>query len=434
MAGNWPRIIRDPVHNIISFDSTRTDQLLLDLINSKEMQRLRRIKQLGMSELVFPGANHNRFAHCIGVMQITRKFLYHIKRLKVIELSPEQETLLLCAALLHDIGHGPFSHAFEKITNDKHEKRTLEIIQNSSTEVYKNLKNFSNNFPEQLGMFFEEKNSENVLPQYLIEIISSQMDADRFDYLLRDSLCTGTDYGEFDLEWLIHHILIDENKKQIYLSQKGLYAAEAYVFARYHMYRTVYYHKATRSAEVILRLIFERYKENPAAVTDVPKAFAGAFSSKEISLDEYLDLDDGSAVEFFRCCSKSKDNILQTLANRLLHRRLYKAIDVTGLESDRISLFYNEVLEYIRKNSFDGKYHFAYDIPSDTPYKPYDPDEEQQAAQIRVENEHFQPTEISKLSEPIDELKKKYQLLRYYFPEEIREDVEKIAKEKLHKK
>src|SRR5262249_37133305 len=159
----------------------------------------------------------------------------------------------------------PFSHTFEKITEEDHEARTLEIIRDPSTDVNKRLMQFSNDLPEILAAFFDEDLEEDrrdaVMPPHLTQVVSSQLDADRFDYLLRDSHATGTDYGRFDAGWLIEHLHLDGAKKRLYLSHKALMAAEAYVFARSRMYRTVYFHKTTRAAEVMLRLVLKRYKE-----------------------------------------------------------------------------------------------------------------------------------------------------------------------------
>lgn len=124
---SWPKVIRDPIHGLIPFEDTACDKLLLKLINTSEFQRLRRIKQLGFSQLTFPGADHSRFAHSIGVMQIARRILDRIER-RGQQIQQDHRTVVLAASLLHDIGHGPFSHAFEKITGQNHEKRTSEII------------------------------------------------------------------------------------------------------------------------------------------------------------------------------------------------------------------------------------------------------------------------------------------------------------------
>lgn len=136
MAGSWPKVIRDPVHELIPFEDTPCDRLLWDLINTKEFQRLRRIKQLGVCELVFPGANHTRFMHSIGVMHVARSFLARIRRVWPGLLDEDLETLVLAASLIHDVGHGPFSHSYESITGDHHETgRTIEIILDGTTEI-----------------------------------------------------------------------------------------------------------------------------------------------------------------------------------------------------------------------------------------------------------------------------------------------------------
>ncbi|MBN2024192.1 MAG: HD domain-containing protein, partial [Pirellulales bacterium] len=343
MGNSWPKIIRDPVHNIVPFDDTGCDRLLLELINTKEFQRLRRIKQLGLSQLVFPGADHSRFAHSIGVMQVARKFLNRISKLCPDCVDDDQRTVVLVAALLHDIGHGPFSHAFENVSGEKHEKRTLEIISDAFTEINGVLRAYCDDFPDRLKVFFDEDIEEEQragagIPAYLTQIVTSQLDADRFDYLLRDSFSTGTDYGRFDLAWLLEHLHIDDDRGRFYLDHKALFAAESYVFARYHMYRTVYFHKTTRAAEVMLRLLLRRYKNLLAdagtdekrrnLVVDVPSATVRAFSGT-IGLDEYLLLDDHSLTEFAKACVKCADPILKQLADGLLHRRLFKATDVT---------------------------------------------------------------------------------------------------------
>src|SRR5262245_13179216 len=128
MSDSWPRYLRDPIHNLITFQDDPADRLLLHLIDTPEVQRLRRIKQLGFSEQVFPGANHSRFAHSLGVLHVTKKFLTQFDQVTGERLEDSQRALLLAAALLHDIGHGPFSHAFEKVTGVNHEAFTRQII------------------------------------------------------------------------------------------------------------------------------------------------------------------------------------------------------------------------------------------------------------------------------------------------------------------
>jgi HD superfamily phosphohydrolase len=447
MSSSWPKIIRDPVHNIVPFEDTACDKLLLNLINTREFQRLRRIKQLGLSQLVFPGADHSRFAHSIGVMQVARRFLNRILKLCPTCVVDDQRTVVLAASLLHDIGHGPFSHAFEKVSGEKHEKRTLEIITDESTEINQVLRDYCPNLPDRLKVFFdedieEERKVKAEIPAYLTQVVTSQLDADRFDYLLRDSYATGTDY---DLAWLLEHLNIDNDRGRFYLGQKALYAAESYVFARYHMYRTVYFHKTTRSAEVMLRLLLRRYKEllseadteekKRKIVADVPSATIRAFSGK-IRLDEYLSLDDHSLTEFAKACAKSTDSVLKPLAEGLLHRRLYKATDVTHSVADNVQgivVFSEKAKEIISAAGFNVNYAFENDAPSDTAYKLYNPDADAPATQIYIENLGDGQVELSRQSDSVGQLAKQYTLTRYYYPADVRDQIRTVAEPFLYK-
>ena len=442
-GGSWPKVILDPVHNLISFEDNATDRLLWDLINTKEFQRLRRIKQLGVSELVFPGANHSRFAHSIGVMHTARSFLLKIRHVEPKSLDEDRETLVLAAALIHDVGHGPFSHAFESITGDRHEARTLEIIRDESTEINQCLKSYKAglDLPTKISLFFDESIESDQLaaadvPPFLTQVVSSQLDADRFDYLQRDSHATGANYGNFDARWLIHHLNLDHERRRFCLSAKAMTAAEIYVFARYHMYRSVYFHKTTRAAEVMLRLIFKRFKQlaehagSLAAMQMIlpggPESVLAAFSGKS-ALSKYLELDDHSMTAFFKACAASGDELLRELGEGLLNRKLYKAVDVTDVPPQSVANFKVEAVDKIRGLGLDPEYALVDDSPSDTPYKPYDPDAEKPANQIYIETLKRGSQEISLMSDSIVTLRKKYSLLRYYFPERIREEIASIA-------
>src|SRR5687768_15353876 len=213
MVSKWPKIILDPIHRLIPFQDTPEDRLFLRLINTREFQRLRRIKQLGMSDYVFPGANHSRLAHSIGVMHTARLIFERLEAVNGSRYSPWDRAAVLAAALLHDIGHGPFSHAFEKVTGENHEKRTQEIIL-GDTEVCRTLRAYDSKLPELIAPLFGDGGTSKgpMLRPEFAAIVSSQLDADRFDYLLRDSHATGTSYGDFDLHWLIQHLFLDGDR------------------------------------------------------------------------------------------------------------------------------------------------------------------------------------------------------------------------------
>jgi HD superfamily phosphohydrolase len=433
MSAKWPKLLHDSVHRLISFEDTGCDKLLLELINTREFQRLRRIKQLGFSETVFPGANHSRFAHCIGVLQMARLFLDRLSKIADSKIGDDVRTIVLCAALLHDLGHGPFSHAFEKVTKESHEARTRQIVESAESEVNKKLSERDGKLPQAVADFWKGDVKSSV-PGFLEQVVSSQLDADRFDYLLRDSYAAGVDYGEFDHLWLITHLHADEEHSRLYLSSKALLAAEAYIFARYHMYRTVYFHKTTRAAEVMLRLLFQRYRsliagkslrEASLVVPGTPDEVVKAFSSEKAELRDYLGLDDHSISQFCKACGRCEDAALKRLGGGILHRRYMKAIDATGCQADTIADFTMKATDLLRTRGYDPE--FPRDLPGDTPYKMYNPDSEEPNTQIYIENGEGKQTEISRLSEPIAELQKKYTLSRFYFPAEVRDDIQKIA-------
>lgn len=444
MGDSWPKVIRDPVHDIIVFDDTPCDRLLLSLIDTREFQRLRRIKQLGMSDMVFPGANHSRFSHSIGAMHVARRLLDRAMAIGL-KISDNQYLAVSVAALLHDIGHGPFSHAYERATGDRHENRTLEIIQSPTTEVNARLQASSSTLPGQMVAFFDEEAGDEArqkagIPRALTQIISSQLDADRFDYLLRDSLMTGTDYGKFDLNWLLLQLQYDKSKERLFLSRKAFSAAEAYVYARYHMYRSVYFHKATRAAEVMLRLVFSRYKwlvsecgseeERGKVVPGAPLTVCSAFSGHP-TLDTFLALDDSTVTEFFKACTDASDPILKILGQGLIARTLFKGIDVTDYDMANVARFTEKAREKVRANEMDPDYAFVDDTAADIPYKPYDPDAENPATQIYVEVGTGKIEELSTVSGPVEQLKKKYALVRYYYPASMRLEIKNIAEELL---
>jgi len=445
MGGTWPKIILDPVHNIIDFNDLPSHKLLLKLINTREFQRLRRIKQLGMSELVFPGSNHSRFAHSIGVMHVARMFLERLQLVSGHKLVDYQQAVILTAALLHDVGHGPFSHAFEKITGENHEKRTAEVVLSPSTEVNRVLKEFGADLPKHIDMFFNvdaaDAETPADIPAFYADVISSQLDADRFDYLLRDTYATGTTYGDFDLKWLIQHLELQRSPvPRIFIGRKAFITTEAYIFARYHMYRTVYYHKTTRSAEVMLKLLFRRYKDlldslsSPVdkrkIVPDAPRVVVEAFTSS-MSLPDYLRLDDYTITEFMKSCEDADDAILRDLGGGLVHRQLYKAVDATGVGHEAILEFDRLAHDLVKKRGYDPTFAFAVDTPGDTPYKTlsYDPSS---VRPIMIDT----PSgiiEISMASAAVKALQDKFSLLRYYFPEELSADINKIADATLRK-
>lgn len=442
-------IIRDPIHNIIQFDQIECGNLLVKLINCKEFQRLRRIKQLGMSDLVFPGATHTRFSHSIGVMYVAKLFLDQLKRSGEVSINGDREKVILCYALLHDIGHGPFSHTFEKVTETSHEKLTRCIIK-GDTEICKKLKEEDSQLPQKLVEFSQGEDWDTC-------IVSSQFDADRCDYLLRDGHASGADYGRFDLYWLLRHIHVHENgggkNGYLYFEGKATYAIEQYILARYHMYQAVYFHKTTRSAELMLRSFLSRCKEllkmdrNFFKDVSIPKALANMFTKKSVmDLADFQALDDVTVTDFARRCidekMRSKDKTIYYLANGLLHRKLYKCVD-SSIVHDREE-FYRRARETVNDwvgenigKKADVSYFFVKDKAVDIPYRPYNPasNSGENPPQIYIEKRNHEPKPIEEKrtesinlsSDMIDSMQKTYKTIRYCFPLELRDELNKLV-------
>lgn len=368
------KAFRDPVHNLIRFDK-KQEKLLLDLIDCKEFQRLRHIRQLGLSSFTYFGAEHTRFAHSLGVVHLMKRIIEQLAMTrksnqpegsKEIEEILEHKVLALVAALLHDIGHGPFSHVLEKTTGINHEIWTEEIIQTETTEVYQILETYKTGFAEDVVKVIARIHS----CQAVVKLLSSQLDADRLDYLLRDSIMTGAGYGAFDLEWLLHCLRLGRVNGVVEVGldlHKGLSIAEDFVMARYYMYKHVYFHKTTRCAEKIIDKIFERVMELKAAVP-MPPALQDILENgnNQETLTSYLSLTDDTIWYFIRIWSKVDDSVLSMLCQALLYRQFYKMVPAIEINDWRQMEQLNNIA---KQEGIDHKYLFLIDRPSSSVYK-----------------------------------------------------------------
>src|SRR5437588_4623821 len=204
------RIYRDPVHNIIPLrDEGAAGQLMIRLIDTAEFQRLRRIKQLGLGLYTYQGAEHSRFTHSLGALHLMTRVLDRLG--ENYRIAEDDRAAARAAALLHDVGHGSFSHVMEKVLGFHHEGWTVRVCLSEETEVGKLLRSFSTELPERVASIIEGR----FQPAALAQLVSSQLDVDRMDYLLRDSLMTGAKYGIYDLEWIINALQIDEENDRL---------------------------------------------------------------------------------------------------------------------------------------------------------------------------------------------------------------------------
>jgi len=420
------RIYRDPVHNIIRL---RTDDdegaLIMNLIDTPEFQRLRRIKQLGLGLYTYQGAEHSRFTHSLGAFHLMTRVLDRLSEKYQIE--KQDRTAARAAALLHDVGHGSFSHVMEKVLGFHHEKFTVEVVLSSETEVGRQLRSYSSDMPHKVAAIIEGK----FQPSALGQLVSSQLDVDRMDYLLRDSLMTGAKYGIYDLEWIINALAIDEEGDRIYVAARGLFAVEEYLQARYYMFRQVYFHRALRSAEAVLRSILRRalrlLEENRSVWHAPGTAFEKVLRKKSQTITEYLEVDDADVLFHVKQWQRSEDPILADLSRRFVGRRLFKAIDLDMPENERPE-FLNAARASVANAGYDPDYYFIEDRASDVPYyNYYSPQTDEPKSRIYVEDGYARPRirEISEVSEVVRGLRG-YELHRVCFPAEVKDEVYRL--------
>ncbi len=339
-----PQRIRDPLHDLIAFSKDEFEQGLWRLVNTREFQRLRRIKQLGFSELTFPGATHSRFAHSLGVFHTARQLIEVVRR-ETGEVNEERERIALAAALVHDIGHGPFSHAFEeaienlKMGASHHEVWTVETVTRSPEISDALSKAGGEDFCEEVVKVIRDETPEDIYAA----IVSSQFDADRLDYIRRDRLMTGVRHGGFDYSWIYANLkvgavpaAVDAGRlkeiQTLVLGSKAFEAAEDYVLGLFHMYFTVYFHKTTCAAEAMFSALIQqlgRLVGNGCVdKTGLDKRDPIVSFLKTPSTEMYLQLDDCVIWVGLAQMRDAKDKGISELAARILDRKLYKAIDI----------------------------------------------------------------------------------------------------------
>ena len=301
------------------------------LMDSKEMQRLRRIRALGLASLAFPGGEHSRFAHAVGSAYVMRRYLERVWDLsgevpQSERIDADTELVALAAALLHDVGHGPYSHTFETLLpgSPRHEVWTSRILLDPASEIFAVLSDIDPQAPAQVERLIHGKHPIN----HLARAVSGTFDVDRCDYLLRDSHMTGVRYGTLDLDWLLqslrlHCVREGEPTRLAVDGEKGLTAVEGFFLARLHMYRQVYLHKAVRAAETMVRALFCRLLEI-GAPPGTPAAMAKWLGGEQLSVPEYLSLDDKSLEVTWALYQQHPDPILARLAGGIRHRRLFK--------------------------------------------------------------------------------------------------------------
>lgn len=386
---NEIKVMRDPIHGYIHIEY----KLIWDCINAKEFQRLRRIHQLGANFQVYPTAEHSRFSHSLGVYEIVRRMVSEIESLSTILTEYEKITVML-AGLLHDVGHGPFSHAFEHVSEFDHEEYTAKIILENS-EINAVLKKFDNNLPHDVVKIIQHSHPRKILNQ----IVSAQLDADRMDYLLRDSYFTATSYGNFDLERILRTLRVRKlanNEEQLVVKYSGIHGVEDYIMARYQMYWQVYFHPVARSYETIFIQLFRRlkdiYQDNKEYFYDL-KILVPFLRQSKPTIQEHYQLDESGLLYCCALISEKSDHIAKDLANRLLNRKLFQYISNTPENKELI-------LKQLRNMNLDEKYYLRSESVKTNAYTPY------KGQKIFVELLDGEIVELEKASTIVDAITK----------------------------
>lgn len=391
---NEPRVLRDPVHGYIHI----TSPVIWRLLDTPEFQRLRRIRQLGGVFQVYHTAEHSRFSHSLGVYEIVRRMTEEVPDIGG-SLSRQEKLVVLCAALLHDVGHGPYSHSFERLSHCSHEQMTMRLIL-EDTDIHTVLAEADPSLPAQVAAVIQ-----GTCPNPLLcDLISSQLDADRMDYLLRDAYETGTSYGTFDLERILRCLRVKNGR--LCIKESGMHSVEDYIMARYHMYWQVYLHPVARAYEVMLQLFFDRYSEVRSQLKI--DLLENVFRLSELTC--FLELDDYRLVTGLQQASVSDDRILADLADRLLNRRLFDWIE----EPDPSQEF--QIRQRLEQAGLPTLFYLREDVSGSKVYLPYHEDR----AQIRVlcaDGEVRNLSHQSAIVSALDTIKPSVSR-RLYFPKE----------------
>ncbi|MCF0226043.1 MAG: HD domain-containing protein [Methanobrevibacter sp.] len=382
--GEKNKFIRDSVYGDINFNKFE-----ISIMDQPQFQRLRRIKQLGFISLIFPGANHTRFEHSIGTMYLASRLSNEL------ELEEDDVGLVKTAALLHDLGHGPFSHVSEGVLSFPHEELTKHVIKNTSIRDVLEEK-------YEINKIIEIINGEGQFGP----IVSGELDVDRMDYLLRDSHNTGVAYGVIDYERLISNFNLD---KTLTLDLKGVQAAEGALVSRYFMYPSVYQHHTTRIVNSMFRRILKRL-----------------INENEIKEKEIYKYDDADMISFCR----NSDGLVKDIMERLDNRNFFKRAHVIRLENFKNpEEIYKITQEQLRKAEEEIAEYYNFDkdyvILNIAEYPRFD----EMKTQVSVDNKLYPLNEISNIIGALSKARFNIPDISLYVPKEYKEKIKKFKLE-----
>jgi hypothetical protein len=418
---NSSRTYHDPLHGAIALDnSDSTEALLIRLIDTPAFQRLRRIRQLGPASLTFHGAEASRFTHSLGVMAIARRVFDRIAK-RYPQVQPYRP-IVLAAALLHDIGHGPFSHTSEEIFGNHHEAWTRRILRESVP-----VRQLIDDFDPSLVSNLEQVYLKKYPVPFVWQLVSSQLDCDRLDYLMRDSYFTGASYGKLDLDRILMALSYDPVSQQLVVAHKGMAAIEHYLIVRYFMYAQVYNHPKNIAATWVLEQAFRRASEqlalgNIAADDTVtawltqsrhPEAvsFQVGAPEKLLPLAHYLAADDGVLTYHLQRWQHCGDPVLADLCRRFLDRDLLKALDISSLNATAPERLMQQVSLWLAQAGFSPTYYAGIRVARSRGYTMY-----QRGIKLQT---GLGLQEISELSPLVQTLIQPVQRVWLIYPDEI---------------
>jgi hypothetical protein len=402
------RSYHDPLHGAITLHGSDPDEaLLIQLIDTPAFQRLRRIRQLGPASLTFHGAESSRFTHSLGVMAIARQAFDQLQRRYPV-LAPHRATVL-CAALLHDIGHGPFSHTAEEIFGLHHEHWTRRIIRELPA-IRQKLDRYSPDLATAIDQVYVHQH-----PIALVwQLVSSQLDCDRLDYLLRDSYFTGASYGQLDLDRILMALEFEPESGRLTVAHKGLSAVEHYLVVRHFMYAQVYNHAKNISVTWLLERAFlrarELHKAGKLEADDTVTAWLQA-PQQPLGLETYLAGDDIVFTYHLQRWRYSDDPLLADFCRRFLDRDLLKTLEVTRLTPDQQRGLLDEVCHHLDHQGYSGDHYCALRHIWSRGYTTY-----QQGIELFSDNSFV---DIKQISPIVKTLSQSYQRIWLLYPREI---------------
>jgi HD superfamily phosphohydrolase len=438
-----PKVFRDPVHGDIAYERGAFQDLIRSVIDTEAFQRLRSIRQNGVLNLVFHGAEHSRFTHSMGVAWVARQMFDAVTRNSSIESTNAERESVILAALLHDVGHGPFSHLLEEILGKKtfhHEHLTVRLISDPESPICSVLKNYRADLPSAIVPFIDKHKRTEQLWYY--ELVSSQLDADRLDYLARDGYMAGVQSHQFDSRRLISFLGVED--KRLVVDVRARDVLENYLLALDQMYQSVYYHHTVRAASSLvswtIRRALDVAKESnrpeqlfPTVGKRRDPLWALASDGEGMPIAEYVALDEPHVWGLFRQWRASDDKVLADLCRRFTSRCFPKAIDFRPDLDFRATqaLFQDACAIWKRKHpEFPVQYYVEIDEPDRVGYKRYKSGEGP-GQSIMVTGPEGRPRPIEELSRSIVQvIENKFVARRLIVPAEIADEARQLIKEK----